>query len=84
LRQQTNAYAILPSSQWKGYNAPPEPVVDPETWGATPSLPCLLDQVIADRKKGGGIKSTLARLADDPTDSLAAALASLGRALHNA
>jgi hypothetical protein len=35
LEQETNAYAVLPFSQWKGYQAPPEPPTAPEagTWG---------------------------------------------------
>jgi len=43
LRQRTNAYAILPPSQWRGFT---EPVDDarpwPEATGATPPLPPLI------------------------------------------
>src|SRR5882672_3658362 len=40
LAQETNAYAVLPSSSWRGYHEPPEaPPPHPSTWGATPSLP---------------------------------------------
>ena len=37
LEQETNAYAVLPESQWRGYRAPPEPPAAPwpDTWGAT-------------------------------------------------
>ena len=42
LEQQTNAYAVLPESQWRGYRAPPEPPVPAAgttTWGEpTPVL----------------------------------------------
>lgn len=39
LEQETNAYAILPASQWKSYQAPPEPPPAPEsgTWGDRPT-----------------------------------------------
>ncbi len=34
LRQETNAYAVLPPSQWRGYRGPPEaPPPKPGTWG---------------------------------------------------
>ena len=29
LEQDTNAYAVLPESQWRGYRAPPEPPAAP-------------------------------------------------------
>lgn len=36
LEQETNAYAILPPSQWRGYKEPPEPPPPPPgTWGRT-------------------------------------------------
>jgi hypothetical protein len=46
LEQETNAYAVLPESQWHGYRPPPEPPAAPwpETWGATPPLPSALVQ----------------------------------------
>jgi hypothetical protein len=45
IAQLTNAYFLMPPSQWTGYTpapahpAPPAPA--PETWGATPPLPDL-------------------------------------------
>jgi hypothetical protein len=37
MRQISNAYAVLPTSQWKGYKAPPEPPAPaPSCWGARP------------------------------------------------
>ena len=46
LEQETNAYAVLPESQWRGYRSPPEPPTAPwpGTWGATPPLPSALIQ----------------------------------------
>ena len=44
LEQETNAYAVLPESQWRGYRAPLEAPTAPwpDTWGATPPLPSAL------------------------------------------
>ena len=46
LEQETNAYGLLPESQWRGYRSPPEPPATPwpQTWGATPPLPSALVQ----------------------------------------
>ena len=46
LEQETNAYAVLPESQWRGYRPPPEPPAAPwpDTWGATPPMPSALVQ----------------------------------------
>jgi hypothetical protein len=83
LRQETNAYAILPSSQWHGFTdgdmpAPPHPT----TWGACPPLPSLIEQACTSHQEGGNLGAIVRHLADDPRDSLAAALAGLGRALR--
>lgn len=82
LRQETNAYAILPPTQWRGYNDPatPEPP-DPSSWGAVPPLPSLVEQATTDARDGDSIRTVVSRLDADPGDSLAATLASLGRAL---
>jgi hypothetical protein len=42
LEQETNAYAVLPESQWQGYQAPPE-MPEPE-WGRAPIMPSALVQ----------------------------------------
>ena len=42
LEQETNAYAVLPESQWRGYRAPPE-APEPE-WGRAPIMPSALAQ----------------------------------------
>jgi hypothetical protein len=85
LEQDTNAYAVLPSSQWRGYREPPEaPPPAPGTWGDHPPLPPLLAQAAAERQAGGTIQGVIGILDSDPTDLLAAALAQLGRAVQAA
>jgi hypothetical protein len=81
LKQDTNAYAILPPSQWRGFIEPPEPEIDPTAWGAMPPLPSVIEQARSAQQKGDGIKTVLARLDDDPSNRAAAALAALGRTL---
>jgi hypothetical protein len=40
LEQETNAYAVLPDSQWRGYRPPAEPPVPaPPTWGEPTPMP---------------------------------------------
>ena len=80
LEQETNAYAVLPSSQWHGFaDIPPAPPPHPTTWGATPPLPGQLAQAVSDLRQGAGHRTVLATLEADPGDPLAAALARLGR-----
>jgi Helix-turn-helix domain len=80
LEQETNAYAVLPASQWRGYREPPEPPPPASgTWGDHPPLPCVMTQAVDEQRHGGGLRSVLGILDSDPTDRLAAALASLGR-----
>jgi hypothetical protein len=81
LAQETNAYAVLPPSHWRGYQEPPEvPVPHPSTWGATPPLPDQLAQAVAELQHGQE-RTALAALECDPGDALALALAQLGRAV---
>jgi hypothetical protein len=77
LEQETNAYAVLPESQWRGYRAPPEPPGPaPGTWGEpTPML-----SAVAQAALEGDLAGKVQALASDPKDGLAAALARLGRA----
>lgn len=83
LEQDTNAYGILPPSQWLGFIDQPEaPPPHPSTWGATPPLPSAVEQAIIARQDGGNSAAILTRLEDDPGDDLAAALARLGRAMQ--
>jgi hypothetical protein len=82
LRQETNAYAILPTTQWRGYSdttipEPPHPTI----WGAVPPLPSLIEQAAMDARDGDSVASIVRRLDADPADQLATQLASLGRTL---
>lgn len=78
LRQITNAYAILPPTQWRGYTdfETPEPP-HPTTWGATPPLPSLIEQATSDIRDGDSARSIVKRLDADPRDAVASAVASL-------
>jgi len=39
LRQTSNAYTVMPSSDWRGYKPPPEPPAPaPAEWGARPPI----------------------------------------------
>ena len=81
LKQDTNAYAILPPSQWRGFierKDPPPP--SPDTWGATPPLPDVLTLALEQIQQGNR-QATLTILEADPNDSLAMALAGLKRAM---
>jgi len=82
LEQDTNAYAVLPASQWLGFIDPPEaPAPQPGTWGDHPPLPSTIALAAADRTAGTSPQGVLAVLESDEGDPLAGALARLGRAL---
>jgi DNA-binding transcriptional MocR family regulator len=78
LEQETNAYAVLPESQWRGYRPPPEPPAAPwpGTWGEPTPMPSALAQAALEGDLAGKVQA----LASDPKDGLAAALARLGQA----
>ena len=79
LEQQTNAYAVRPETQWRGYRPPQDPPGPaPGTWGDHPHLPSTLAQAAAERTLAGKVQL----LGSDPGDALAAALARLGRAME--
>jgi hypothetical protein len=83
LEQDTNAYAVLPSSQWRGYKEPPEaPPPQPGTWGDHPSLPDVITQALADRRHGADLNAALTVMEQDPTDGIAAVCARLFRAVQ--
>ena len=83
LEQETNAYAVLPPSQWRGYREPPGPPPPaPGTWGDHPPLPSQIEQAVIEQQEGGCARTVIQILDSDPGDPLAAALARLGRALH--
>jgi hypothetical protein len=53
----------------------------PSTWGAAPPLPSLVEQAAMDARDGDSTASIIGRLDADSADTVAAALASLGRTL---
>jgi hypothetical protein len=80
LRQDTNAYAVLPCSQWRGYSPqPPAPPPEPGTWGEHPPMQRGIDLAATVGREGGDLLARITALESDPADSLAAALARLGR-----
>ncbi len=86
LEQETNAYAILPSSQWHGYREPPEaPPPQSGTWGDHPcGLRDPMTEAVAEQRIGGSPEAVIRQLELDEPGSLAGRLASLGRALFAA
>jgi hypothetical protein len=84
LEQESNAYAVLPSSQWRGYKEPPEPPPPaPGTWGDHPPLPSVLAQAVAEQQASSSQRAVIQILDSDPADLLAGALARLGRAIQS-
>jgi hypothetical protein len=82
LMQQTNAYGVLPPSQWHGFiDIEPEPP-HASTWGAMPPLPPLIEQAVMDTRDGDSMRSVLSRLDADPGDELACQMASLFQSVH--
>src|SRR4051812_46707960 len=73
LRQETNAYAMLPPSQWVGFrdNAPPPP--SPDTLGAPERVLDPIEAAAAEIAHSNR-KASLAALETDPRDALALAL----------
>ena len=81
LEQETNAYAVLPATQWRGYRPPAEPPAPaPGTWGDPPPMPSVLAQAALEGRQSGDLRTVVGILDADPKDRLAAALARLGRA----
>jgi hypothetical protein len=83
LTQESNAYAVLPSSQWNGFREPP-PAPPPQagTWGDHPPLPGGLDLASTVRREGGSLSAQIAALEGDEGNPLARALAGLGRLIN--
>ena len=80
LRQETNAYGILPASQWRGYTPEPEaPAPQSGTWGDHPPLPDAL--TLACQEAAQGLPAMVRTLEQDERDPLASSLARLGRAI---
>lgn len=80
LKQETNAYAVLPETCWQGYEEPAPLSVEPWQWGATPPMPDAHTRAVQEIAAGGSPRSTIAILEEEPKNPLAAALARLGRA----
>jgi hypothetical protein len=86
LEQETNAYAVRPASQWRGYHEPPDPPApQPGTWGDHPPRD-IMAEAAEDCRAGstGAAIAALSAAGDYAGDRLAAALAGLGRAILGA
>jgi hypothetical protein len=82
--QETNFYFLKSPENWKGWREPPPaPPPEPGTWGDHPPLPDTIAQAAAELDHGQR-RAALEILASDPTEEVAGALASLGRAMHSA
>jgi hypothetical protein len=85
LEQITNAYALIPSSQWRGYRPSPRRSKPPQpeagTWGDHPPLPDALTAAMTEKREGGTWRGVMRELESDPSDALAKAMAGLGRAM---
>ena len=83
LRQRTNAYVLLPPSQWLGLDPQPAEAPLPETgtWGDHPPLPDVIGQAINERKRGASVDTALTVLEQDATNPVARATARLFRSI---
>jgi hypothetical protein len=81
--QLTNAYALLPSTGWRGFCPPRDepPAPHPDTWGKPPPMPSILAAAAMERRAGGTLKAAVQVLDLGPVNGLEAALARLGRAV---
>jgi hypothetical protein len=78
LRQETNAYGILPATQWRGYTLPPEPPAPQSgTWGDHPPLPDAI--TLACQEAAQGTTAMVRALESDESHPLALALGRWGR-----
>jgi hypothetical protein len=81
LEQETNAYAVLPPTQWRGYRPPADPPAPAAgTWGDHPPLPSQIDLAIEESRYGSSLRTQIGILDADQGNALTAALARLGRA----
>ena len=78
LEQESNAYAVIPPTQWHGYRPKP-PLQRPEagTWGDQPPIPSALEGAADAVRNGYGSEAAETALRRDPGDALAAAVARL-------
>ena len=58
LEQDTNAYAILPSSQWRGYIEPPEAPPRNPAHGAITRAACAMPmtEAVTEQREGGSMR----------------------------
>jgi hypothetical protein len=83
LKQITNAYMLLPPTQWRGVDLPREPEPpDPGTWGDHPPLPDVMTQALEEERQGGSRQTALAILEHDENDPAALACARLFRTVE--
>ena len=60
MAQDTNAYAIVPPSQWRGFHPPADPPApQPGTWGDHPPMPDALGRAAEELKAGGTLDTIL-------------------------
>ena len=72
---------MLPATQWRGYRLPADPPAPQRgTWGDPTPMPDVRLQAAQESREGGGLRSVVSMLEQDPKDPLAVALARLGRA----
>jgi hypothetical protein len=77
LEQTSNAYALLPETQWRGYRPPEPPPPDPGTWGDPKRVPSVLEEAAAETDPRRKLQAL--ELAEPRT--LEASLANLGNAV---
>lgn len=78
LAQETNAYAVLPSSSWHGYREEAPPPPQGSAWGKVEGNRHAMAQAAEDVRHGLSDAALVQTLASDSNDPLAAALARLG------
>ena len=62
LEQETNAYAVLPESQWRGYRPPQEPPGPaPGTWGEPPPMLSAVAQAALEGDLAGKVQALASR-----------------------
>jgi hypothetical protein len=59
LRQESNAYAVLPRSQWRGFIEPDPPPLEPWQLGAAPPLPDPIANAVADHRDDDKLKAVV-------------------------
>jgi len=83
LRQDTNAYAVQPPTQWRGFTDPKPgaPAPHPSAWGAATPIPDVFEQAVLERRSGGSLTAVARVLATDDRSPLAQAFARFARTM---